>query len=243
VSEIIEGRHAVLEALRAELPVSSILLAEGAAEKGLADIVREAHDRGIDVDRVGRRELDELSTRGAHQGVIARLDAFAYASIAEIVSSCEGESRALVVALDGVTDPQNLGAIARTVEVVGGDGLLVTKRRSAAVGAAAFKASAGALAHMPVAREPNLVRALERLKDEGFWVVGASETATESIWELDMPDRMALVVGSEGSGLSRLTEETCDFRVRVPVRGRTESLNVSQATTAVVYEWLRREDG
>jgi 23S rRNA (guanosine2251-2'-O)-methyltransferase len=223
------------------MPISGVLVSESSAEKGLEEIVREARDSGIVVDRVSKRDLDELSVRGAHQGVVARMSTFEFTELGQITSSCAQAQRALVVALDGVTDPQNLGAIARTVEVAGGDGLVITKRRSATVGAAAFKASAGALAHLPVAREPNLVRALEHLKGEGFWVVGASEEARESLWELDMPEKMVLVVGSEGSGLSRLTREACDLHVRVPVRGKTESLNVGQATTAIVYEWLRRE--
>lgn len=240
MSEVIEGRNAVLEALRAGMPISAVLVSESSGEKGLEEIVREAHDQGITVDRVPKRELDDLSVRGAHQGVVARFSTFRFTELGEIVSSCAQADRALVVALDSVTDPQNLGAIARTVEAAGGDGLIITKRRSASVGPASFKASAGALAHLPVAREPNLVRALEQLKGEGFWVVGASEDARESLWDLDMPEKMALVVGSEGSGLARLTMETCDLLVRVPVRGKTESLNVGQATTAIVYEWLRR---
>lgn len=242
MSDTIEGRNAVLEALKAALPLSAVLIGDSSpSDKVLDEIVREARALDVDVQRVPRQELDKASVRGAHQGVVARMAPFTFAELGEVVTACAEKRRALIVALDGVTDPQNLGAIARTVEVAGGDGLLITKRRSAGVGPASFKASAGALAHLPVMRETNLVRSLERFKNEGFWVVGAAHQASESFWDADLPDKMVLVMGSEGSGLSRLTREACDLSVSVPVHGRTESLNVGQATTAIVYEWLRRK--
>ncbi|MDZ4063282.1 MAG: RNA methyltransferase, partial [Coriobacteriia bacterium] len=150
------------------------------------------------------------------------------------------EPNAIIIALDHVLDPHNLGAVVRSAEVVGARAVLVPKKRTAAIGAAAFKASAGAIAHIPIVREPNLVRALVRLQEAGWWVAGASEAAPDLVWNAPMEGRIVLVMGSEESGLARLTAETCDFLVRLPVAGRVGSLNVAQAATALAFEWVRR---
>jgi 23S rRNA (guanosine2251-2'-O)-methyltransferase len=223
------------------MPLKRILIAEGTKpDRALDEITRRAGQRKIPVESVPRRELDRLSERGAHQGVVTEAAPFRYAALADVLRKTQGHERSLVIALDHVTDPGNLGAVARTAEVVGAACVLVQKRRSAAVTAAAWKSAAGALAHVPVAQEPNLVRALESLKSAGYWVAGASEHATQSVWEAPLEGRIVLVMGSEGEGLSRLTLETCDFLVSLPQAGRVGSLNVAQATTALAYEWLRR---
>jgi 23S rRNA (guanosine2251-2'-O)-methyltransferase len=238
---VIEGRNAVLEALRAGMPVHRVLIADGVKpDRTLDEIARRAGEARIKVLRVAKRELDAKSERGAHQGVLAEAAPYPYASLDEILARAKGKERALVIALDHVTDPGNLGAVVRTAEVAGADGVLVAKRRSAAVTPAAYKASAGALAHVALAQEPNLVRSLERLKGAGFWVAGASEHATQTVWEAPLEGRIALVMGSEGEGLGRLTRETCDFLVRLPQAGKVGSLNVAQAATAIAYEWMRR---
>jgi len=237
----LEGKHAVLEALRAAMPLESILLQEGAApDKAIDELRRLAQAAGVAVSTAPKRELDKRSERGAHQGVVAQAKAFGFAPIEKIVRATEGMSNALVIALDHVTDPGNLGAIARTAEVVGASALLVPARRSAALTPAAWKSAAGAFAHVPVVREANLVRSLEIFKDAGFWVAGASERASQSVWEAPLEGRIVLVMGSEGEGLARLTREKCDFLVSLPQAGRVGSLNVAQATTAIAYEWLRR---
>lgn len=241
---VIEGRNAVIEALRAGVPLRRVLIADGARpDRTLAEIERRASERGVRVDRVRKRELDELSERGAHQGVLAQAAPFAYASVEALVQRASGREHALIIALDHVTDPGNLGAVARTAEVVGAVGLLVPERRSAAITPAAWKAAAGALAHIPVARTTNLARALGTLKQEGFWVAGASERAEQTVWQAPLEGRLVLVMGSEGTGLARLTGERCDFLVRLPQAGEVGSLNVAQATTALAYEWLRRTFG
>ncbi len=148
--------------------------------------------------------------------------------------------RSLVVVLDHITDPGNLGAVARSVEAVGASGLVIPAKRSAEVGQVARKAAAGALEHLRVAKVANLSRALDELKQAGYWVAGASEHATESVWEARLDDRLVLVMGAEGSGLSRLVSEHCDFLVSLPMAGRVGSLNVAQAATVLAYEWLRR---
>jgi len=156
------------------------------------------------------------------------------------VACAEGKSESLVIALDHVTDPGNLGAVARSAEVVGAECVLVQKKRSAAITPAAWKSAAGALAHVPIVQEPNLVRALEAFKAAGFWVAGASERAPQSAWDAPLEGRIVLVMGSEGEGLSRLTLEKCDFLVSLPQAGKVGSLNVAHATTALAYEWMRR---
>jgi 23S rRNA (guanosine2251-2'-O)-methyltransferase len=239
----IEGRNAVIEALRAGMPLRRILLAEGAKpDLTLDEIVRRAGEAGVKLARAPKRELDAKSERGAHQGVLAEAAPYAFASLDEVLARAKGKERSLIIALDHVTDPGNLGAIVRTAEVVGADGVLVAKRRAAAVTPAAYKASAGALAHVALAQEANLVRSLERCKEAGFWVAGASERAEQTVWQAPLEGRIVLVMGSEGEGLARLTRETCDFLVRLPQAGKVGSLNVAQATTAIAYEWLRRAD-
>ena len=242
MSELIEGRNAVREALRAGARLSRVRISQGSKpDPALREIEEAARAADVEVVFVERGELDEASTHGSHQGVVAEIAEFEFASVRDLVADEDAES--LIVALDGVTDPHNAGAIARTVEVAGGDGLLVAKRRSASFGQVAFKSSAGALAHLPVARETNLVRSLEALKDSGYWIVGAAHDAPDLVWDSELPRRMVLVVGAEGEGMARLTRETCDILVRLPVLGKIDSLNVGQATTAIAFEWLRQGSG
>ena len=241
MSDIVEGRNAVLEALRGGRPLRRILLAQGAKPNPVLDeIERTARTAGVAFERVPKQELDRRSERGSHQGVLALAEPFQYAELQDVIRAGEGADNALVIALDHITDPGNLGAVARSAEVVGAVGLLVPKQRSAEVTAAAHKASAGALSHLPLARVPNLVRALEQLKEAGYWVAGASEKATTLAWDAPLEGRLVLVLGSEGTGLSRLVEESCDFLVSLPVVGHVGSLNVAQATTVLAYEWARR---
>jgi 23S rRNA (guanosine2251-2'-O)-methyltransferase len=238
----LEGRNAVIEALRAGMPLKRVAIAQGAgSDRSLDEIERRATEAGVQVVHSDRSELDRVSERGAHQGVIAQAPEFAYTPIEHVIGDVEGRPSALVIALDHITDPGNLGAIARTAEVVGASGILVQKKRSAAITPAAWKSSAGALAHVPLVQEANLVRALELFKREGFWVAGACEDAEHNVWEAPLEGRLVLVMGSEGEGLARLTRESCDFLVSLPQVGRVGSLNVAQATTALAYEWLRRE--
>jgi 23S rRNA (guanosine2251-2'-O)-methyltransferase len=237
----IEGRNAVFEALRGGMPVRRILIAEGTKpDRTLEEIARLAAEVGVAVDRVPKRDLDAKSERGSHQGVIADAAPYKYASLDDLLVSAQGKERSLIIALDHITDPGNLGAIVRTAEVVGADGVLVANARAAAVTPAAYKASAGALAHVKLAQEANIVRSLERCKKDGYWIAGASEHAEQTVWQAPLEGRVVLVMGSEGEGLARLTRETCDFLVRLPQAGKVGSLNVAQATTAIAYEWLRR---
>lgn len=240
MSDIVEGRRAVLEALKSGSPVIEVMLAQGAKDApAIADIVRAASDASVPIKRVGRAELDAVSARGAHQGVVARVLPFEYADLVDVVAAHSDDARSLIVALDHIQDPGNLGATIRSAEALGAHAVLIPKARAASVTPVVIKASAGATAHLPVAREPNLVRALGKLKDAGYWVFGADSEA-QPVGSADLADRMVLVLGSEGAGLSRLTKESCDELVGIPLAGNTASLNVAQAATLLVYEWAQR---
>lgn len=240
-SDLIEGRRAVEEALACGMPLRSALVQErsGERDQALEKIVVRLEDAGVPVERVPRARLDALSSHGAHQGVVVRTRPFAYAELSDVIAAA-GEGDALVVVLDHVTDQGNFGAIARTAEVVGAAGVVVAKARAASVGVGAYKTSAGAVMHLPIAQVPNLARALDELKEAGFWACAATEHAEQDVWHAPLGGRLALVMGSEGEGISRLVAEKCDFACRLPQRGRVESLNVAQATTVLCYEWLRR---
>jgi len=244
---LLEGKHAVLEALKVRMPLTEILLAETErsqasrdADRTLVDLLEYARMAQVPVRRTARRALDEMSERGAHQGVIARAPAFSYTPLSQILRASALRDNELIIVLDHVTDPGNLGAIARSAELCGARGLVVARNRAAAVTPGAHKAAAGALSLLPVARENNIVRALDYLKKEGFWCVGAAGEADKLAWDADLTGRIALVMGSEGAGLSRLVAETCDFLVALPQIGKIDSYNVAQACTALCYEYLRQ---
>jgi len=240
--DLIEGRRAVIEALDAGIPLRRAFVAKASGDEDpiLDKLVKRLEGRGVECERVPKARLDAMSSHGAHQGVIIRVRPFAYAGLADVVAAA-GTGDALVVVLDHVTDEGNFGAIVRTAEVVGAAGVVIANARAATVGVGAYKTSAGAVLHIPIAQVPNLSRAIDDLKAAGFWVCAATEHAEEDVWHAPMGGRLALVMGSEGSGISRLVLERCDFSCRLPQRGRVESLNVAQAATVRCYECLRRE--
>ncbi len=238
--DFIEGRRAAAEALRTGFPVKRALVADGqGSDAALTKLVEQIKAAGLPVKRVPREELDALSSHGAHQGVALEVGAFPYASMRDILDRA-GEGPALVVVLDHVTDDGNFGAIVRTAEVVGASGVVIANKRAAGVTVGSYKTSAGAVMHLPIVQVPNIARALDDLKERGFWVGGASEHASEVCWDSPFEGKLALVMGSEGNGISRLVLEKCDFLTKLPQRGQTESLNVAQAATALCFEWARR---
>ena len=233
----IEGRRACAEALEVGVPLRCALVATG--DDTLASLVARLRDAGVEVQEVPRERLDGMSSHGAHQGIVCQTAPYRYATLEDVIGRA-GEGDALVVVLDHVTDEGNFGAIVRSAEVVGAAGVVIAKARAAGVGVGAYKTSAGAVLHLPIAQVPNLVTALDRLKEAGFWAAAATEHAEQDVWHAPLGGRIALVMGSEGAGVSRLVREHCDFECRLPQRGRVESLNVAQATTVLCYEWLRR---
>jgi 23S rRNA (guanosine2251-2'-O)-methyltransferase len=244
MTDRVEGRNAVRELLASGRRVQRLRVLDGLrAGDPLGDIVKTAKAAGVPVESASRSQLDRDSARRAHQGVIAYVEAFDYTPLADVLARGAERDSSLIVALDHVTDPGNLGAIVRTADVVGADGVLIPKDRSAAMTEGAYKAAAGAAEYVAVAREPNLNRALEECKTRGYWIVGASEHAETLVWDAPLEGRIVLVLGAEGEGLARLTERTCDLLVALPVFGRVASLNVSAAAAVLAYEWRRRTPG
>lgn len=246
MAEYIEGKRAAIEALRSNVPIKRLFIADNLDQRdGLVrDILRKAKQRNIPLEKASRKKLDELSDRGSHQGVIAQTEPYAYVNVAHILEAAEHHfeqtGSALIIVCDHITDAGNLGAIARSAESVGASGLIIPNKRSAHVTATTYKSSAGAIAHIPVSQVANICSTLDRLKEAGFWVAGASEHAEELLWDANLKGRIALVLGNEQDGISRLVLESCDFLAKLPQVGEISSLNVAQASTAFMYEWLRQ---
>lgn len=240
-SEFLEGRHALKEALDAHVPIEAVFVSGAARkDKRVNSMLKRAQKGGATICPAKQAQLDEHSSHGAHQGVIARVGSFDYVGVNDLIAAARGKENALILACDHITDAGNFGAMLRSAEVVGACGALIPNKRNARVTTATYKTSAGAVAHLPIAMEANLANSLNRLKEEGFWVVGASEHATQIAWDAPLAGRIVLVMGSEGKGLSQLTLKTCDLLVKLPQAGKVESLNVAQATTALAYEWMRQ---
>lgn len=242
MSDIIEGRNPVLEALRAGRPINKLLLAHGAQSRGAVDeIIRRARAAGVPVERVDPRAVQRLSPTGRSQGVVALAAARGYAGLDDLLERSRrlGEP-ALYVLLDGIEDPQNLGAIVRTAEAAGVHGVVVPARRAAGLTAAVARASAGAVEYVPVARVTNLSQAMECLSREQVWTVGIDPGGDRDYTHVDYRQPVALVIGAEGRGISRLVRERCDMLVRLPMKGRIASLNASVAAALVMYEALRQ---
>lgn len=238
------GRRAVLEALRAGGPVSRVLVARTAEVRGpLREVVQEARARGVVVQIVDRRRLDTLARGVVHQGVVALVAVAAAVTVEDLLQRIRDRGAApFLIALDGVQDPHNLGAIIRTADAAGAHGIIIPRRRAAGLTPAVARASAGATAHLPVAQVGNLVAALERLKAAGVWIVGADPEGGERYDTAGLVPPVALVVGGEGGGLHRLVRERCDRVVRIPLRGQVASLNVSVAAALLLYEVARHLD-
>jgi 23S rRNA (guanosine2251-2'-O)-methyltransferase len=233
---VVAGRRAVLEAVRAGIAREVLVAREARSTPGLRDVLEAADAGGTAVRDVPRAELDGLADD--HRGVGALIRPPVTLGERELAERTFGAD-AVVVVLDGIEDPQNLGAAARSAEAAGAEMLVTRTRRSADVTSAAIRASAGALLHLPHARVANIARALERLKDAGFTVVGLDERATTSVLEAPAPPgRLAVVLGSEGTGMARLTREACDALVSLPMLGRVGSLNASASLAAVLYGWV-----
>src|SRR5882672_7172393 len=233
---LIYGINPVLEALRAGR-VTAVRVAQR-ADGRLAALLEVAATSGVAVRRVAPGDLDRAARGGAHQGVVADLRGGGSVSVEELVSQARGVP--LIVVLDGIEDPHNVGAILRTVDAAGADGVVRQSRHAAPLGGAAAKASAGAVSHVKVAEVVNIARALEALKAAGVWTVGLAGEAPKRYDEIDYTLPTAVVVGAEGAGLRRLVRERCDWLVSVPMRGHVQSLNVSVATGVVLFEAVRQ---
>lgn len=246
--ELLYGVNPLLEALRAGDRVpAEIVVAEGARDERLRELLELARTRSVTVKRVPRSTIDREVGNTHHQGVMGRISAARYADDDDLLLAIAGrvgnEDEPLVVVLDGVEDPRNLGAILRTSECAGVDGVFVPERRAAGLTDAVAKSAAGAIEHVPVARATNLSRLIEKLKERNVWVVGAVADAEMNYTEWDWTRASAVVLGGEGAGLHRLVRENCDVLVRIPLRGKIQSLNVSVAAGIILYEVLRQRAG
>ena len=241
---IIEGRNAVIEALRAGVAIDKIFLLKGERDAALGHIASAAREKGIVVVDADRRKLDNMSRTHSHQGVIAQAAVREYVSVEDILNIAreKGESP-LIVVCDELSDPHNLGAVIRTADAAGAHGVIIPKRRSAGLTAVVAKTSAGAVAHVPVARVPNLPALLKELKEEGVWVFGTAAQGTTSLYKADLKGPAAIVIGSEGEGMGRLVAENCDFTVSIPMFGKINSLNASAAAAVLLYEAVRQRMG
>ena len=238
---IIEGRSAVTEALCSGTPTVKVYLAKGETDRTLSRIAADAKKAGAVVVEADRRKLDAMSLTHSHQGIIAVAAVRAYATVEDILSIAEARGeKPLLVVCDEISDPHNLGAIIRTAECAGAHGVVIPKRRSAGLTAVVAKSSAGAVSYMPVARVPNIPALLKDLKKQGIWVFGAAAEGTVSLYGADFKNAAAIVIGSEGDGMTRLVRENCDFLVSIPMKGRISSLNASAAAAILLYEALRQ---
>jgi 23S rRNA (guanosine2251-2'-O)-methyltransferase len=238
---VIEGRNAVIEALRAGENIDKIFILKGETDKTLGHIASKARAAGIVVVDADRRKLDNMSRTHAHQGVIALAAVREYVSVESILQAAEAKGeKPLLVICDEISDHHNLGAIIRTAECAGAHGVVIPKRRSAGLTAVVAKTSAGAVAHVPVARVPNIPTLLKDLKKQGVWVFGTAANGTTNLYEADLKGAAAIVIGSEGEGMTRLAEVNCDFLVSIPMRGKLNSLNASAAAAILLYEAVRQ---
>jgi 23S rRNA (guanosine2251-2'-O)-methyltransferase len=236
---VVVGRRAALEAVRSGRATEVLVSDTARSTPGLREVVEAAGSANVPVRSVAEDRIDSLAGGERHQGVLARVTLPPILDEAALARGPWPED-AVVVVLDGVTDPHNLGAIARSAEAAGAGALVTRRHRGAALGATAVRASAGALVHLPVAEVPNITRALGRLKDAGFWIVGLDDEAPEDIFGEPPPGRVALVLGSEGAGISRLVTEACDEVRSIPLRGAVGSLNVSVAAGVGLFAYVVR---
>jgi 23S rRNA (guanosine2251-2'-O)-methyltransferase len=241
-TELIYGRHSVISALENQRQLNRIWITQQLRYSSrFHTLLPLAKTRGTVIDEVGYNRLDLMTGGATHQGVVAQVAPYAYCELEELIARAKSVTeQPVILVADGITDPHNLGAIARTAEAMGVQGLVIPQRRASGVTSAVMKVAAGALEHLPVARVVNLSRTLEALKEAGFWLYGLSEKADRSLHEVELKGAIVLVVGSEGEGLSLLTQQRCDGLLSVPLFGKTPSLNVSVATGMALYELYRQ---
>ena len=238
---IIEGRNAVMEALRSGVNIDKVFIAKGEVNSTLKHIASTARATGIAVVEIDRRKLDTMSITNSHQGIIARAAFADYVTIDQILDKAKEKGEPpLIIVCDEISDPHNLGAIIRTCEATGAHGVIIPKRRSAGLNATVAKASSGAIFHIPVSRVTNITVAIKELQQKGVWIYAAALDGDNTLWETDFKGPAAFVIGSEGTGISRLVSETCDYRVKIPMSGSLSSLNASVSAAVFLFEAVRQ---
>lgn len=237
---VIEGRNAVLEALRSGTTVDKIFVLENNHDGPINTIIREAKKQDIIINFVSKERMNQISPCGHHQGVVANIAAYEYGEISDMLKDArtKGEDPFLIL-LDGIEDPHNLGAIIRTANLAGAHGVIIPKRRSATLNATVARTSAGAISYTPVAKVTNISKTIEELKKDGMWFV-CGDMEGESMYHLNLKGPIGLVIGNEGEGVGRLVRQKCDYRVAIPMKGDIDSLNASVATGVLAYEIVRQ---
>lgn len=240
IEGVIEGKNPVLEALKSDRTIEKLLVAKGSKEGSMREIIARAREKKIVIQEVDRVRLDEISNSKVHQGVIAYVTPYTYVDVDDILDKAkkQGEDPFLII-LDEITDPHNFGAILRTAECCGVHGVIIPKRRSVGLTPSVIKSSAGALEYISVAKVTNISNLIDELKDKGMWVAGA-DIDGEVYTKQNLTGPLAVVIGSEGKGISRLVKEKCDFLVKIPLKGQIESLNASVAAGIIMYEVVRQ---
>ena len=240
-SNYIEGRNPVLEALKSGREIEKIIIATGTKEGSINKIVGMARDKNIMIQNVDRSKLDSMSDTHAHQGVIAIAASYTYKTVEDILDFAKEKGEApFIIVLDEIEDPHNLGAIIRSAECAGAHGVIIPKRRSVGVTPVVAKTSAGAIEYLPVAKVTNISATIEMLKKENIWVYGADVEGENYYYEKDLRGPIALVIGNEGKGMSRIVKEKCDFLIKIPVLGNVSSLNASVAASILTYDVVRQ---
>ncbi|KUO49920.1 MAG: RNA methyltransferase [Desulfitibacter sp. BRH_c19] len=241
MNETIEGKNSVLEALKAGREVNKIFIGENLTkDRVLSTIISIAKKNKIPVQNVGKTKINDLAETNNHQGIIAMVAAKEYASLEEIIQKKPLSESPIILMVDGIEDPHNLGAIIRTCDAVGVAGVVIPNRRNVGLTGIVSKASAGAVEYVSVARVTNLSQTIDALKEAGFWVVGCEASGEKTIYEVDLKMPLVLVVGGEGKGISRLVQEKCDFLTKLPMVGNISSLNASVAASVCLYEALKQ---
>ena len=240
----LEGRNALQEALKSGRTIDKVFIASGETDRGLQRLAAQAKEAGAVVVPVDRRKLDAMSTTRAHQGIIALAAAHVYYTLDDILEEAASRGEApLIVICDELSDPHNLGAILRSAECAGAHGVVIPKRRSVGLTATVAKASAGAVEYMKVARVTNISTAIQELKEKGVWVFGTAAEGSVPMYQADLTVPAAIVIGSEGDGMSQLVRKNCDVMVNIPMKGRISSLNASAAASILLYEAVRQRLG
>ncbi len=243
-TQYIIGRNPVLEVLSGDKEIEKIYILKGDLQGSIKKILGKAKDKKIIIQEVDKFKLDELAEGQVHQGVVASIGLYEYVEVEDILNYAKEKNESpLILILDEVEDPHNLGAIVRTAECAGAHGVIIPKRRSATVNGTVYKSSAGAVEHMKIAKVTNISQTLESLKEAGLWIYGADMDGKESYYNTDLTGPVGLVIGNEGRGISRLVKEKCDVLVKIPMYGNVNSLNASNAAAILIYEVIRQCNG
>jgi len=242
--EYIVGRNPVLEVLKTEKEIDKIYVAKGELKGSINKIISIAKDKNIVIQYVDKKKLDQIAQGINHQGVAALVTPYDYHSIDDILNKArESKKPPFIIILDGIEDPHNLGSIIRTAECAGAHGIIIPKRRAAQVTETVYKSSAGAVEHMLIAKVSNISNTIDKLKEEGLWIYGADAYGENYYFDTDLKGPIALVIGSEGKGISKLVKEKCDFLLKIPMYGKISSLNASNAASILIYEVVRQNYG